>query len=215
MAKPAIDPAPELDEPGTLGQLLYSDPTVHRTHESEWVALVVAIAARDAAALDALYQRTHRIVFTLVVRIVHDRASSEEITLDVFHDVWRRASSYDAAGGTVLGWVMNQARSRAIDRVRFESRRKRVAPAEIADDGAHERDGSGDSIDRAQAGGRLRAALAALTLDERAAIEAAYFSEMSYSEVAHLLQQPLGTIKTRIRSGLAKLRRALPAEDET
>jgi RNA polymerase sigma-70 factor (ECF subfamily) len=215
VAKPAIDPAPELDEPGTLGQLLYSDPTAHRTHESEWVALVDAIAARDAAALDALYQCTHRIVFTLIVRIVGDRASSEEVTLDVFHDVWRRAASYEAAGGTVLGWVMNQARSRAIDRVRFESRRKRVAPAEIADDGAHEHDASGDSIDRAHAGGRLRAALAGLTLDERAAIEAAYFSEMSYSEVAHSLDQPLGTIKTRIRSGLAKLRRALPAEDAT
>ena len=215
MAKPAIDPRPELERPGTLGQLLYSDPSVHRTHESEWVALVDAIAARDAAALDALFQRTNRIVFTLIVRIVGDRATSEEVMLDVFHDVWRRAASYDAAGGTVLGWVMNQARSRAIDRVRFDTRRKRVAPADVADDGAHEHDASAESIDRAHAGGRLRAALAGLTPDERTAIEAAYFSEMSYSEVAYTLHQPLGTIKTRIRSGLAKLRRALPAEDET
>src|SRR5437764_2316254 len=68
----------------------------------------------------------HRMVFTLIMRITANRETAEELTVDVFHDVWRRASAYDAANGTVLGWIMNQARSRAIDRLRFESRKKRI-----------------------------------------------------------------------------------------
>src|SRR5919205_4036198 len=86
------------------------------------------MAAGDQLALHALYERTHRVVFTLVMRITANRESAEELTLDVFHDVWRRASRYDAANGTVLGWIMNQARSRAIDRLRFDQRKKRVNP---------------------------------------------------------------------------------------
>ena len=65
-------------------------------------------------------------MFTLIVRITNNRETAEELTLDVFHDVWRRASTYDSAGGSVVGWIMNQARSRAIDRLRFEQRKKRV-----------------------------------------------------------------------------------------
>ena len=75
-----------------------------------------------------LYERAHRAVFTFVMRITANRETAEEVTLDVFHDVWRRASRYQEADGTVLGWIMNQARSRAIDRLRFEQRKKRVQP---------------------------------------------------------------------------------------
>jgi DNA-directed RNA polymerase specialized sigma24 family protein len=74
----------------------------------------------EQLALHALYEKTHRIVFALIVRITCNRETAEELTIDVFHDVWRRASGYDPADGTVLGWLMNQARCRAIDRVRFE-----------------------------------------------------------------------------------------------
>src|SRR5207253_5283903 len=94
--------------------------------EKDWVGLVHSIASGDQRALHALYERSHRIVFTLIVRITADRQTAEELTLDVFHDVWRRASTYDAANGSVVGWIMNQARSRAIDRLRFEQRKKRV-----------------------------------------------------------------------------------------
>src|SRR6185369_17809219 len=111
---------------GTLGDLLYGGQTTPPVSEKDWVALVHAIAAGDQRALHTLYERMHRVVFTLSVRITNDRATAEELTLDVFHDVWRRASSYDPAGGSVAGWIMNQARSRAIDRLRFEQRKKRV-----------------------------------------------------------------------------------------
>lgn len=137
---------------GTLGDLLYADPAKPRVSETEWRELVAAVAAGDQLALRALFDRTHRLVFTLTLRILGNPASAEEVTLDVFHDIWRRASGYDGTGGSVLGWIMNQARSRAIDRLRFDGRKKRT-----------------------------------------------------HSGVA----DPLGTIKTRIRSALGKLRRAL------
>src|SRR3954453_18139034 len=109
----------------TLGDVLYARSKA-LVPEQDWAALVQSIAAGDQLALHALYERTHRLVFTLIMRITSNRETAEELTLDVYHDVWRRASRYDAANGTVLGWIMNQARSRAIDRLRFEQRKKRV-----------------------------------------------------------------------------------------
>lgn len=175
--------------------------------EADWARLVAAVAAGDQVALHGLYERAHRVVFTLAMRITGSRESAEEVTLDVFHDVWRRAARYDAAQGTVLAWIMNQARSRAIDRVRFESRKKRTEPGE-SPLGGETHDGH-DVLQVKQECQLLQAALAVLTPPERAAIEAAYFSELTHTEVAARLQQPLGTVKTRIRSGLHKLRQAL------
>lgn len=196
-------------ETSTLGQLLYGDPSRTVVSEKDWVALVQRIAAGDEVAFHALYEQTHRIVFTLAVRIVNSRESAEEVTLDVFHDVWRRAGTYDAAGGSVVGWIMNQARSRAIDRLRFEQRKKRVnsdalGPVSVAVERDPRR-----TFDIREQGALLREALKVLTPHERQAIETAFFSELTYGEVAARLNQPLGTIKTRIRSGLAKLRQAL------
>ena len=107
-----------------LGDILYADKSKLRVSEEEWLKLLRAIAAGDQAALHSLYKQTHRIVFTLIVRITMNRETAEEVTLDVFYDVWRKASTYDPANGSVVGWIMNQARSRAIDRLRFDQRKK-------------------------------------------------------------------------------------------
>ena len=190
--------------PATLGDVLYAKSKAP-VPEQDWATLVQSIAAGDQLALHALYERAHRLVFTLIMRITANRETAEELTIDVFHDVWRRASRYDAANGTVLGWIMNQARSRAIDRLRFESRKKRshggdVQPlAEVAADPR-------DVLELREQGESLRAALAALTPDERQAIETTFFAGLTHAEAAARLNQPLGTIKTRIRSGLHKLR---------
>jgi RNA polymerase sigma-70 factor (ECF subfamily) len=196
--------------PATLGDVLYAKAKAP-VPEQDWATLVQSIAAGDQLALHALYERAHRIVFTLVLRIAANRETAEELTIDVFHDVWRRASGYDAANGTVLGWIMNQARSRAIDRVRFESRKKRshdgdVQPLAEAAADPH------DVIALREQGESLRAALTALTPDERQAIETTFFAGLTHAEAATRLNQPLGTIKTRIRSGLHKLRHTLTAE---
>jgi RNA polymerase sigma-70 factor (ECF subfamily) len=198
------------ETPATLGDVLYAKSKASMP-EQDWVALVHAIAAGDQLALHALYERAHRIVFTLVMRISANREIAEELTIDVFHDIWRRASRYDAATSTVLGWIMNQARSRAIDRLRFENRQKRSRGSDLSllDEAAADPD---DLLALRQQGEGLRAALAVLTRDERQAIEATFFAGMTHAEAAARLNQPLGTIKTRIRSGLHKLRRALTEE---
>ena len=194
---------------GTLGDLLYADKAKTPVSEKDWVGLVQSIGAGDQRALHALYERMHRTVFTLIARITNNRETAEELTLDVFHDVWRRASTYDAAGGSVVGWIMNQARSRAIDRLRFDQRKKRVnqhpddpLPAAATSDPL-------ETSDLKEQGHLLRQALTVLTPEERQVIETAFFSELTYVEVAARLNQPLGTVKTRVRSGLIKLRQAL------
>src|SRR5260370_41646765 len=112
-------------ETKTLGDVLYVNKAKVRVSEQDWVSLVQSIAGGDELALHSLYEQTYRIVFTLIVRIINNRETAEEVTLDVFHDVWRRAATYDPADGSVVGWIMNQARARAIDRFRFEHRKKR------------------------------------------------------------------------------------------
>ena len=201
--------APVPKAAGTLGDILYADPSKSRVSEDEWLHLVRAVAGGDQQALHSLYQQTHRIVFTLIVRIVMNRETAEEVTLDVFYDVWRRASSYDPANGSVVGWIMNQARSRAIDRLRFDQRKKRV---NTYPDSLRQ---TTDIVDPQQAclfaeqSRVLQEALEVLTPEERKAIETSFFSELTYEQTAKKLNQPLGTVKTRIRSGLGKLREAL------
>jgi RNA polymerase sigma-70 factor, ECF subfamily len=199
----------EKKPPATLGDVLYAKSKAS-VPEQDWVTLVQSIAGGDQRALCELYGMAHRVVFTLMMRITANRETAEELTVDVFHDVWRRASDYDAAKGTVLGWIMNQARSRAIDRLRFESRKKRNYdgdPQPVVEVAADPR----DVLELREHEKSLRAALAVLTPDERLAIETAFFAGLTHGEAAARLNQPLGTIKTRIRSGLHKLRRKLNA----
>ena len=208
LSKTAVDGSAQASPPATLGDVLYAGRSKAVPSETEWFALVRSVAAGDETALHALYERAHRLVFTLSVRITGSRESAEEVTLDVFHDVWRRAGAYDPENGTVLGWIMNQARSRAIDRVRFESRKKRVDPGGDELPGEEPADAAA-LLHLKQRSDAVRKALALLTPGERLALEAAFFSGQTHAEVAAALNEPLGTIKTRIRSGLRKLRDAL------
>ena len=198
--------------PATLGDVLYAKSKA-LVPEQEWTMLVQSIAAGEQLALHARYEKAHRIVFTLILRITANRETAEELTIDVFHDVWSRAARYDAANGTVLAWIMNQARSRAIDRLRFENRKKRrhcgdVEP--IVEAAADPR----DVLELREQRKSLCAAMMALTADERQAIETTFFAGLTHAEAAARLNQPLGTIKTRIRSALHKLRHILTAESE-
>ena len=199
----------------TLGDLLYADPTRHRVAESEWAALVRAVVLRDQLALRTLYDRAHRLVFTLALRITGSRETAEELTMDVFHEVWRRAASYDAAVGSVVAWIMNLARSRSIDRLRYQQRSKRVSAIDILDPACDASvPDAGRDIDLQAEAEHLRLALCRLPQLERDVIEAAFFRDLSYSEVALQFGEPLGTVKTRIRSGLARLRKTLGPWDK-
>jgi RNA polymerase sigma-70 factor (ECF subfamily) len=201
-------------ESRTLGELLYANQTHHRMSEGAWTDLVRSIAGGDQLALHALYERTHRIVFTLMMRIIKSPETAEELTLDVFHDVWRRASTYDPANGSVVGWIMNQARSRAIDRLRYEQRKKRIGTETGPSQNGNASEDPQTALHIDEQSRLLRRGLDILKPDEREAIETAFFSELSYHEVAARLNQPLGTIKSRIRSGLRKLRSALAGRFE-
>jgi RNA polymerase sigma-70 factor (ECF subfamily) len=205
----------ERQERTTLGDILYGNGARGGAREKDWVELVHAVAGGNQVALRSLWDQTHRLVYTLAVRLTRNRATAEEVTVDVFHDVWRRAAAYDPADGSVIGWIMNQARSRAIDRVRFEQRKKRINPlAENPVEPSPAPDPLA-TLDLDEQGRMLREALAVLGPAERQAIEAAFFSELTYPEVATRLDQPLGTIKTRIRSGLRKLRTTLANGDQS
>lgn len=206
---PGMIPAMGAPATKTLGDILYPDKSKVRVSEDEWLQLIRSVAGGNQSALHSLYEKTHQIVFTLIVRITLNRETAEEVTLDVFHDVWRKASTYDPANGSVAGWIMNQARSRAIDRLRFDQRKKRVNTY------PHSLQPTTDIVDPQQAflfeeqSRVLRNALELLTPDERKAIETAFFSGLTYEETARKLNQPLGTVKTRIRGGMKKLREEL------
>jgi RNA polymerase sigma-70 factor (ECF subfamily) len=172
---------------------------------------VVAIGRGDEQTLQAFYDQTSRIVFTLAMRITEDSQTAEEVTLDVFHDVWRKAEKYDPERGPVIGWLLSITRSRALDRLRFEQRKKRTSvhalpfsPNDTADPQS--------SIQSVERRTLLLRAIQTLTPDERTAVETAYFSELTYEQTAERLNWPIGTVKTRIRSALYKLRNALGAE---
>jgi RNA polymerase sigma-70 factor (ECF subfamily) len=171
------------------------------------------VASGDSGGLGALYDRHGRAVYSLALRILGDEGDAEEVTQDVFAQAWRRAGQYDQTRGTVAAWLLVMARTRAIDR--FRARSVRPEGRVQDDDGLTLQQLPTTSPDAAsemmaaERGHRVRQALEALPFLQRVAIELAYFEGLSQREIAERLEQPLGTVKTRMRLGLLKLRDAL------
>ena len=167
------------------------------------------LAAGDVSVIGALYDRHARAVFSLAVRVLGNPADAEEIVQDVFAQVWSQAARFDAARGTFGAWILMMTRSRAIDRLRS----RRAGAAAIGPDTGREPADpiptQEESVITGEHADRVRGALQDLTSSQRTAIELAYYEGLSQSEIAARLQEPLGTVKTRIRSGLLKLRAAL------
>jgi len=189
----------------TLGSPQDSVDVGHRNQDL--VALIRRVASGEQSALTAIYDATNRLVFGLILRIVVDRATAEEVLLDVYTQVWRQASSYDTGRGVPLAWIMTIARSRAIDRLRAgrhdqQKREPLDAIGEISAAGISPEEASLFS-ERQRL---VRTALQALSPEQREVIELAYYSGLSHSEIALKLGQPLGTVKTRTRLGMIKLR---------
>lgn len=178
---------------------------------SEDAHIVGRMARGEASALAELYDRHASSVYALGRRILSDPQDAEDVVQEVFAQAWKQAGRYDPARGTVLSWLIVMTRTRAIDRLR--TRRGRLplpdgAAYEPPDPGPGQEQGA-ISAERVR---RLRAALHGLAQAQRTAIELAYFEDLSQSEIAARLQEPLGTIKTRIRAGLQRLRGAMEAE---
>ena len=177
------------------------------TRDQDWVALIKRVAEGDQSALTALYDATSRLVFGLIMRVVSDRSTAEEVLLDVYTQVWRQAGAYDVSRGAPLAWLMTIARTRGIDRLRsgrYEQQNKEAL------DTIREVSASTASPEEATVASErqrlVRSALATLSAEQREVIELAYYSGLSHSEIALRLGQPLGTVKTRTRLGMIKLR---------
>ena len=172
------------------------------------------LAVGDSSALGELYDRHGRAMYSLGCRILSDAADAEEVVQEVFSQAWRQAGRYDAQRATVGGWLLMMTRTRSIDRLRA----RQVRPAATGDVEARlqqQRDPSPDPEAEAvttDAVARMRRAFAELTEGQRLAIELAYFEGLSQADIAEQLREPLGTVKTRIRSGLLKLRAAMVRE---
>jgi RNA polymerase sigma-70 factor (ECF subfamily) len=168
------------------------------------------MAEGDQSALASLYDGTSRLVFGLVVRILGDQANAEEVLLDVFTQAWRQASLYDNKRGAPLAWLMTIARSRAIDRLRSgKPDQQAKEPLELIGDLTAATENPEEATAISERRTLVRSALGALTPEQREVIELAYYSGLSHSEIAAQLGQPLGTVKTRTRLGMMKLREML------
>jgi len=177
--------------------------------------LVWRMAAGEERALGALYDRHARTVYALAQAVVGERADAEEVVADAFGQAWRSAAEYDPLRGSVGGWLTTIARARALDLVRRRGRRGRAyqRAAQAADGGLAAPVAMPEppdrGVERAEAGALVRRALAALPDAQRRVIELAYFGGLSQSEIAAELAEPLGTVKTRMRAALEKLRAVL------
>jgi RNA polymerase sigma-70 factor (ECF subfamily) len=167
------------------------------------------MAAGDGDALRELYDIHARAVYSLALRILRSQSDAEDIVQEVFVQAWRNATRYDASRSTVAGWLLMQAKSRAIDRLRARRTRPEQADASQRPEPADAAAGPDIQIVRSEQAARVREALEQLPRLQRAVVELAYYEGLTHAEIAAQLEQPLGTVKTRIRQGLLKLRQAL------
>lgn len=168
--------------------------------------LLVETGRGDAAAFAAIYDETAPRVHGVTLRVLRDAHQAEEVTQEVFLQVWQSASQFDPARGAALTWVMTLAHRRAVDRVRASESGRRRDTAHVELDVRTAYDETAAAAHASLEAERVRAALAALSAGQRQAIELAYFGGHTHVEVSRLLQIPLGTAKTRIRDGLLRLR---------
>jgi len=174
--------------------------------------LLSRLLQKDVSAFEQLYDRHSRLVYGLVLRILQQASTSEEVVQDVFLQLWRNADQYDSSRGPFVPWLCTMARNRALDQLRLKSERQRrredqpdeLPSVVVAPD--YEK-----ALDEKRRAERVRALMASLTPQQKKAIELAYFEGLSHSEIAAALKEPLGTVKSWIRNGLLRLKEGLRA----
>jgi RNA polymerase sigma-70 factor, ECF subfamily len=175
-------------------------------------ALVHRLLRRDVRAFEQLYDRHSRIVYGLVLRILQQASTAEEVVQDIFLQLWRNAGQYHEGRGPFVPWLLTLARNRALDNLRLKSERQRrredqieVLPS-IAQAPEYEK-----SLDEKRRAEVVRSLISSLSAPQKKAIEMAYFEGLSHSEIAAALHEPLGTVKSWIRNGLLRLKEGLQA----
>jgi RNA polymerase sigma-70 factor (ECF subfamily) len=178
--------------------------------DEDLLALMNRVAEGDQSAFTALYEATSKAVFGLIYKITQDRPTAEEVLLDVYTQAWRQAKNYDRSRGTPLAWLMTIGRSRAIDRLRSgKAEQANKDPLENAGQITSQSLSPEEVSTLSEKQRFVRTALDSLVPEQREVIELAYFAGLSHSEIALKLGQPLGTVKTRTRLGMMKLREML------
>ncbi|MBM2809916.1 MAG: sigma-70 family polymerase sigma factor [Chloroflexi bacterium] len=178
-------------------------------------ALMERVVSRDPSALDVLYERYARAVYSLVYRILGDGSAAEDVVQEVFLKLWKQPESYNAERGALGSWLLSVAHNRAIDQLRRRKSREEHPLPELRESEELVADGALDPADLAglnEAAAAIRRALAQIPPAQRRAIEMAFFEGKTHVEIAAELDEPLGTAKTRIRLGMRKLRSILEAE---
>ncbi|TYL55061.1 sigma-70 family RNA polymerase sigma factor [Nocardioides sp. BGMRC 2183] len=176
---------------------------------ADLAALLNRSARGDRDAFARLYDATAARVHGLVLRVVRDPAQAEEVTQETYLEVWRTASRYDADRGSALSWLLTIGHRKAVDRVRSAEAASRRETTYHQRNQAVEHDVTADAAHASLEAKRVRTALADLTEIQREAVELAYLGGYTHTEVAALLDLPVGTAKTRIRDGLIRLRDAI------
>lgn len=196
-------------------QMLAPGVSPHTVSASEerWRSHMRGIGMRNSQSLASLYDETSRFLYGLALRILGNQADAEEVILDVYQHVWNQSALYDDTRGNVWTWLAVMTRNRAIDRLRqSNTRRAREAPIESGYERAGGAAGPESLSILQQERTLVRRAMEALKDDQRQAIELAFFDGLTHTEVAEKLGAPLGTIKTRIRVGLRRLKEAMSRE---
>jgi RNA polymerase sigma-70 factor (ECF subfamily) len=186
-------------------------PTANREASPD-ATLVLKVLQRDVGAFEQLYDRHSGAVYGLVLRILLQAGTAEEVVQDVFLQLWRNAAQYDSARGPFVPWLFTLARNRALDTLRLKSERQRRREVQTEElppvTSAPEYEKQLDEKRRAE---RVRALMGSLHPQQRKAIELAYFEGLSHIEIAESLKEPLGTVKSWIRNGLLRMKEELQA----
>jgi RNA polymerase sigma-70 factor (ECF subfamily) len=186
-------------------------PTANRDVSPD-ATLVRRLLQKDVSAFEQLYDRHSRAVYGLILRILQQAGTAEEVVQDVFLQLWRNAEHYDESRGPFVPWLFTLARNRALDTLRLKSERQRrreeqteeLPPVVTAPQYEKE-------LDEKRRAEKVRALIGSLNPQQKRAIELAYFEGLSHSEIAESLKEPLGTVKSWIRNGLLRLKEGLRA----
>jgi RNA polymerase sigma-70 factor (ECF subfamily) len=193
-----------------VAQVKHPSSSSSRITEQEDHTLLDAIARRTPEALERLYEKYQVMVYHLAYKILNNRESAEEVVYEVFWQVWREAARYDAQRGSVGAWLATVARSRAIDALRARrgnpTAEEDIAAFAVATDPTDDPEAM---VSLEQRASLVRNALGSLSPEQRTALELSFFSGLTHAEIAERLAEPLGTVKTRIRSAMFKIREQL------
>ncbi len=172
-----------------------------RGDAAEEMRLIARLRGGDQAAMSELYDRYGKVVYAVALRVLQDTAAAEDVLQDVFLQLWRNPNAFDASRGSLAAWLAVIARHRSIDRLR-----QRRPETDIEDCVISSGTDLADEAERVLVVEKVRRALAEMSPDQRSALELAFFQGLTHSEIAEKTGEPLGTIKTRIRTGLRQLR---------